>query len=169
MLKIHVSVSLITQRSQVQILPRYFVKPQVRGPFAKFGGRVFGVGCQQYVCGHCLRSAPNGARMRRMTKPGEAWRKIGASDLWAVTQRSPGLAAHARSSRRRVHAAPAGWRKQGRRGVQIRGRQVPSIANLVPLRLWGVVLLQLPHRQTGTPGPEPHLRVVGDDSDVAPD
>jgi hypothetical protein len=30
------------------------------------------------------RWAPNRARMRRMTKPGEAWRKIDASDLWGI-------------------------------------------------------------------------------------
>src|SRR5665648_134711 len=66
---------LITQRSQVQILPPLQVKSQVRGPFSLRGGRASGVavnGWSTWLAAGRGRTVPDsgGRRARRRQAPG---------------------------------------------------------------------------------------------------
>jgi hypothetical protein len=54
------STALITQRSQVQILPPLQEKMQVRAGFVDFTDPASAFPCQHTVCGHCLEGTATG-------------------------------------------------------------------------------------------------------------
>ena len=85
---IRVLVSLITQRSEVQILPSLLINMQVRGTFASDGGRASGVGVNTMIADIAAKVPRGGLASGVQRRLAKLCGRSEGMTSWPTTQRS---------------------------------------------------------------------------------